>query len=465
MSREKSLIKNTAIITVGKICTQLISFLLLPLYTAVLTTQEYGTVDVFNTYIALVLPLATLMVEHGAFRYLVTHEDQKDIKQIVSSSLFVVVIMNIAFVLLSLILFKFYNNYYKYYLIPLLVSGSLQTWGLQIARGFKRLEIYSIGSFISALLTILLNVIFITLLGIGARGMLIANAIGNMVAVIYIFIALRLFSFISFSGFDKDVANEMLKYSTPLIPNTLSLWAINSSDRAVVNVFLGESSNGILAVSHKFPSFVFSCYSVFQIAWHEYGALHWNEPDGKQLIEHIMEVAFKMFSCISITCMAILPLIYRVMVPNPEYSKGYVTIPIYMAAVIFNIAIGLTGVVYVANKNTTEIAKTTIIAGIINIVVHIILIRKIGLYASALSTLIAYIIAFILRYKSIQKYIRLKIDYGFVIIITLVFAAVTIVYYYNGFGISIACFILTLILDGVLCKDVLLKRGSLDPWK
>ena len=53
MNREKLLIKNTAIVSLGKICTQLITFFLLPLYTAVLSTEEYGVVDLLNTLVGL----------------------------------------------------------------------------------------------------------------------------------------------------------------------------------------------------------------------------------------------------------------------------------------------------------------------------------------------------------------------------------------------------------------------------
>ena len=55
MSRSKELVKNTAILTIGKMCTQFVSFLLLPLYTALLSTEEYGIVDLFTTYIAFCL--------------------------------------------------------------------------------------------------------------------------------------------------------------------------------------------------------------------------------------------------------------------------------------------------------------------------------------------------------------------------------------------------------------------------
>ena len=61
MNREKLLIKNTAIVSLGKICTQLITFFLLPLYTAVLSTEEYGVVDLLNTLVGLFFLLLYLL--------------------------------------------------------------------------------------------------------------------------------------------------------------------------------------------------------------------------------------------------------------------------------------------------------------------------------------------------------------------------------------------------------------------
>ncbi len=77
MDRKYELVKNTAIITIGKLCTQFISFLLLPLYTAVLSTEEYGTVDLFTTYINLLLPLGFFQIEQSLFRFIVdVREDE-----------------------------------------------------------------------------------------------------------------------------------------------------------------------------------------------------------------------------------------------------------------------------------------------------------------------------------------------------------------------------------------------------
>ena len=71
MNREKQLVKNTVIITIGKICTQMISFFLLPLYTSILTTEEYGVVDLLNTLVSLFIPIVTFQIEQAVFRYLI----------------------------------------------------------------------------------------------------------------------------------------------------------------------------------------------------------------------------------------------------------------------------------------------------------------------------------------------------------------------------------------------------------
>ena len=71
MNKKKQLAKNTIIIFIGKVCTQLISFFLLPLYTGYLKTSEYGIVDLITTYITLLVPIITLELEMSIFRYLV----------------------------------------------------------------------------------------------------------------------------------------------------------------------------------------------------------------------------------------------------------------------------------------------------------------------------------------------------------------------------------------------------------
>ena len=67
MNKNKELVKNTAIISIGKICTQFLSFLLLPLYTSLLTTKDYGTVDLITTYQQLLGYIVFFQIEQAVF--------------------------------------------------------------------------------------------------------------------------------------------------------------------------------------------------------------------------------------------------------------------------------------------------------------------------------------------------------------------------------------------------------------
>lgn len=101
--KEKQLLKNTIIVSIGKICTQLVTFFLLPLYTSALTTKEYGAVDLLNTIIGLLLPIVTLQLEQGVFRFLidVRNEYEKQ-KKIITSIFFIVLLQLLIVIILSM---------------------------------------------------------------------------------------------------------------------------------------------------------------------------------------------------------------------------------------------------------------------------------------------------------------------------------------------------------------------------
>ena len=83
MDKNRELAKNTIIITIGKVCTQFVSFFLLPLYTFVLSTEEYGIVDLVVTYTSLFIPLILFEVDQAVFRFLVdVRNNVKNTKEI-----------------------------------------------------------------------------------------------------------------------------------------------------------------------------------------------------------------------------------------------------------------------------------------------------------------------------------------------------------------------------------------------
>lgn len=344
--------------------------------------------------------------------------------------------LNFVFIIIYLLLLPLITVKYKIWILLILVITAFSNLFLQISRGLKKTFDYALGSFICSLITITLNVLCIAFIKMSAVGMLLATFIGNVVCCIYLFFKLEINKYLSLSSVNKKTLLNELKYSIPLIPNQLSLWVMNSSDRLIVSFILGTAANGILAVSHKFPAIFMTFFNIFQLAWHETGTVHFFDKDRDDFFSKTIEEIMLLFSTLCMCIIIVLPIVFNLFV-NSSYNEAYYNIPIYLIASLLNVMVGLLGVVYVATKKTFEIAKTTIIAALINIIVNIILIKYIGLYAASISTFMGYFITMIYRIIDTKKYLNIKYSlYKYVkIIVGILFS--TIIYYINNKLISI----------------------------
>ena len=407
--RVKELTRKTLIITLGRVSTQFISFLLLPLYTALLTTEEYGAVDFVMTLVQLLVPIVSVMIDQGVFRYLLNSDSEEEKRKTVSSAFFVLLITSGVSCCALFIISLFTSHQYIIWLLLIIIVTAFSNLFLQIARGLKRTGDYSLGSFVCSGSTIILNVLCIASLHLGAEGMLIATFWGNMICCCFLLLRLRIFSYITLCDFDREVAVNELKYAVPLVPNQLSIWVLNGSDRLIVTFLLGAAANGILAVSHKFPAVYMTIFNLFLLAWHETGALHYYDEDRDTFFTDMFNKLFSIFATLCMAIMVVLPIVFNWFV-NSSYQEAFLNIPIYLIASLFNVVVGLLGVVYVATKKTAEIAKTTIVAAIINIVAHVVLINHLGLFAASISTLIGYGVAMVTRVKDTKRYLKIRYD-------------------------------------------------------
>lgn len=429
MSKGKDLAKNTVIVSIGKICTQLITFFLLPVYTAILTNEEYGVVDLLNTLTSLLLPIATLQIEQGIFRYLIEYRENKE-KQItlITTIMRFIVIQSIICILIFLCASPFIHNEYKYFLMANLLMGIFSTILLQICRGLGDNITYSIGSFITGTLTVVLNVIFIVAFHWGAYGMLGATAISNFVCLIYVFIKKKIYKYIKPKQYDKQTLKEIIKYSIPLIPNMISWWIVSASDRTIISSVIGIAQNGIYSAANKFSGVFTTLYSVFNLTWTESASLNINSDDRDEFFSKILDFVIRFFGCLCLGTIAIVPFVFNILI-NEKFAEAYYQIPILILGSVFNILVSFLGSIYVAKKLTKEIANTSVISAIINIVVNIALIKSIGLYAASISTVISYFSMFIYRYIDSKKYVKLKVNKK-IIISMIVVSIISITIYY-----------------------------------
>ena len=375
MNKKKQLAKNTIIIFFGKVCTQLISFFLLPLYTSYLATKEYGLVDLIQTYVTLLVPIITMELEMSIFRYLVdARGKEKDTKKLISNNFFVLGISLTLFSILYVIITCFVNIPFRWLILVDIIVCVLSGNFLQIARGFGKTLDFSISCILTGLTTVISNILLICVFHMGAEGMIISMALANFICSLYLFIRLKLYSKINFKLKDTKLLKEMYKYSIPLVPNGISWWIVNVSDRTIISFVLNAGANGLYAISNKFPTIISSLTGIFNLSWAESAALHINSPDRDEFFSDVFNTIMKLFTSLGIGMIACLPFVFPILI-NHKYNEAYNYIPYLVLGTVFNVAICLYSQVYLAKKLSKQVASTAILGAIINIVLNVLFIK------------------------------------------------------------------------------------------
>lgn len=457
MKREEKLIKNTAILSLGTLLPKLAVFITLPIYTKYLTQAEYGMYDLIINTFALLIPLVTLQIQEGAFRYLIGEKNENKITQIISTS---IVFNLICITLVSVIIWNIYNAIditLKIVILVYFILDAILQLVLQIIRGLGKTRQYAIGSLINASVGIIFVVPILVNLQGGLTGLIFSLSIAMLIALIYFIKTTGLTKFISIKKLNKNYLKILLKYSMPIIPNSIAWWILNVSDRLIITNTIGLEANAIYAAANKIPTIYNLAYTTFNMAWQESATIEKKSEDVEQYYSNMFNQLFKFLLGMLLVIIAVSPFLFKLLLSS-SYNEAFYQMPILFLGLFFYSFSNFYGGIFVALKDTKKIATTSVIAAIINIIINIMLIQKIGIYAASISTLIAYIIVTILRAKGVQKHYKIKYKYKQIIMGIILLVLEGILIYIQNWAWYVINFIITAILFIILNKKFI-KEG------
>ena len=434
MNQKKQLLINTIIIAIGKLSTQVISFLLLPLYTSKLSPEEYGTYDFFVTLSVFLLPIITLLMEESMFRFLIDAEDEKSKKRIVTATIAYTIFGSVIFTIIAALIMSFMHYEYTLVFIMFMISNILIGLSNALSRGMGKIKLYSLSNFILGVSTIILNIVFIVSFKLGVNGLLWSNVIANSVTAIFILAKLHLMRYVNKEDLNRKVLSKMIRYSVPLVPNNLSWVIISLSDRLMLTQMVGTAQNGIYSIANKFPNIVYTCYGFFSTAWKESAAKILKEDDKESYYNSIYKDVKNFLKATVIGLIAVMPFAFPILVDS-SYNEAYIYIPILVISIYYTNMSNFFGGIFGAYKDTKIMGTTTIVSAIINIVINLLFIPKFGIYAAVFSTLISNIIIYWYRRQKLKMYINLKGKFNYIFWLLLAITLVT--YYKNNIIINI----------------------------
>ena len=456
MKREKKLARNTIIYGIGVFGTKFITFLLLPLYTFYLSIEDYGRYDIIITSIGLIALIITMQLESGVYRFLLDCNSKDEIKKVISNSFFIVALNLVIFNFVYIVFFNYYNDFnFKYAILFQINFIVIATFFAQIARGLKYNMLYSINGIIITIVTIVTNIICLVFLKMGLVSLLYASTLANVISILYLNRKIHIFSYLNLKFRDKKIKNNILKYSLPLIPNAISWWFMNVSDRYMLNEYMGNSANGLYAIANKLPSIIMLVNYIFYLAWQESAITEYGSEDKKDYYTKMFNSYVK-FQCSSlIVLLAFTPILFKIMV-DAKFYEAYKYVPfLYMGSLFYGFS-SFYGVIYDGSKNSKGAAYTAVVGAIFNIIFNIIMIPKWGIQAASFSTMISFFIMWILRIIDTSKYVKIIINLKQLVGLSIVVTAFIVLYYENNIIIQGGTIVLSMIIFYLINKQLIL---------
>ena len=455
----------------GAVLLKFISFLLMPIYASRFSTADYGILTFLQLFATILGWFLGLQVFSGMWRYYY-ELDGEDQTKLVKSSFGFSAIINFAILTFAIIIIQFpiiKNLGYNYLLVIVLVAlfvGYFANQGVSILRLQRKATTFLKLNISRSILYFILVILFV----VGFRQGIVSIFYGQLIAGIFLFVIFFFFmgnsKYLSFS-YDKELTKKMLAFSIPLIPASLAMWVLNSSDIFFIKYFYTMSDVGTYAFSYKILMIV-ELLLVIPIsqAWTPFIFSRLKEIDFikkkiNQMLQLFFAAGFILVIFLSFFTKDILSLFAK---------EGYVdgTKIIFVAGLSYIMygSCTLMDVGYHIAEKTRLLPKFFACGAITNIFLNYFFIKWFGLMGAAIATFLSFFLIFLLYNLNINKYFPLKISYK---ILMSIFSVGFVVYflsllinklYINYIAIFFKIFLL--FLYTWLLYIILRKTGALE---
>ena len=163
MEKYKYLLKNVGIMTLANFGTKILSFLMVPLYTNVLSTEAYGAFDIYQTTLFLIVPVLSLNIADGIMRFSLDEEYDKrevfmvGVRRYVAACLLCVLIVAVNQIFSIIETLTLFPHFFVLYFVTSLMSDILNNY----ARGIEKVSDVAVGGIMGSVSMLSLNVLFL----------------------------------------------------------------------------------------------------------------------------------------------------------------------------------------------------------------------------------------------------------------------------------------------------------------
>lgn len=410
LNKYKHLVKNTLIFAMGTFSSKILVFVLMPIYTRCLTTEEYGIVDLVIQTANFLFPLVTVGITNAIIRFGVDRSYRKN--DVFTTGLLSMIAGFIVFACFSPFL-GFINGVgdYLWLLIIYVFTSCLRSICSNFVRSKGATKLYAFDGFLSTLTNCLFTILFLIGFHWGISGYLASIIFSDTLSILFLFFAGDLLRNIRIRGMNPYTMVAMIKYALPLIPTNVFWWIVAISDRYVITFMLvdGLAAAGLYASSYKIPTILMLVSTIFMDAWQVSAIKEHKQKDRAQFFSQIFN-AFQSVMFLSSALLIPFSKVFTMILVSDKFYESWRYIPFLVLANAFCCMVNFIGSVYMVEKRSVATLVTTIIGAVANIAMNFCFIPLFGIQGAAIATFLSYFLVFVIRAIHTRQFIRIRFN-------------------------------------------------------
>lgn len=482
MEQPYNMAKDTILYMCAKIIEALIGIITVTAYTYCFIPQEYGKYNIVNLSIVTSAMIVMNWLSQAVMRYVNEYDMNNEQDSFYSTTFFIWLKINIFLAIIASACILIYTQIFNKSMTSILWLSLIMfiTYGtnllvINILVVKRRIKLNLWLSLSSVIIKLAMSILLIKLFGAKIEWILIPNIIFDTFFILIAIIKLDIIKYISYSKYSKEVFKKFTIYGIPIIGLTFSTSILYNSDRYIINLLVNSAAVGIYYANYSLMSAAFSMFSNAVMKGSYPSILKaWNSGNKQATLILISQTVrhYLLFAVPAIVGVCVLAESVSKLLLEPAYVEGYV--------VMKWVAIGMTflGLTEYSNKywelevNTKVIFKHSLISGIINIVLNIILVPLFGYKIAAITTAFGFLVYFILSFLGSRKkfkwtltannYIRIissSIIMGIILRLLLNFVNLSFINIIILVVVGVIIYVLCLYITGEIKEEVMIIKN------
>ncbi len=453
-SRYRYLANNIALFSVSNFVSKILVFLLVPLYTDVLTTYEYGIADIMQVTLLLLVPALTLNMGEAALRFGIEESDRRG--GILRTGLSYVLRADAVVVGLCIMAFSFVKPEMKWYILLfafMFIANSLYEFLVLFFQGSEAVPVVVVGSISSTVIMIISNIIFLLVVKIGLNGYIYSQIIAYASASVIMLLIGRSAGLVKDLKSDDDLKKEMVEYSAPLIAYSTSSWINNAADRYIVLALCGAAVNGVYGVAYKIPAILMVFQRIFAQAWQMSATKSYKDEKSSGFFTEM----YRTYNCVMVIGCALLILLVNPIATfmfRKDFYEAWIYVPPLLISVIFGALTGFLGSICLAFKDSKSMGTATSIGAVVNVALNFALIPHFSAMGAAVATAVSYCVMWAFAYKFVAKHVMIENSILADVLGYLILVAISVAMIGQVAGRYVICSVLTAVLMILYYRDI-----------